>query len=79
MVRAIEGLKKLAQSSTKYRGHSMRWGPVKKESPNFRWFTQNGSCRICGKGVSLITHPLPNETQISGEAVSLHCSKIGTP
>ena len=32
-----------------------------------------GVCRVCYKVVAVKTNPLPNEIDIGGEAVALHC------
>lgn len=32
-------------------------------------------CKTCGMELLLLTHPAPNETTISGEAVALNCKR----
>lgn len=58
-----------AQSATAARGHKMRWGqPL--YGPNS---AQNAVCSICGRGVTIQTHPAPNSINIGGEAVAVDC------
>ena len=60
-------LKRDALTACKLRGHSMG-----------RWFTDEkyrfAECQLCLKEVTINTKPLPNEIDISGEAVALGCN-----
>ena len=68
----ISTLKKSAQSSTKYRGHRMKWGDVFGNATT-QAFGLNGKCRDCGSYCFIITNPAPNQTGVSGTAVALNC------
>lgn len=62
----FEDLKQSATESTKFRGHSLS-----------EWDDHNGcsfaKCLKCGKQVTVLTRPLPNDINIGGEAVALGC------
>jgi hypothetical protein len=63
-------LKKSALESCNFRGHKMGiFGFTLKQ----RGMIGGSTCKKCGKMVFLNTNPLPNEIEISGEAVALHC------
>ena len=64
----IERLRKEALESCKFRGHTM-----KSFSRRYRYWW-NSECRVCGMYVDINDNPLPNEIDISGEAVALHCT-----
>jgi hypothetical protein len=67
----LSTLKKQAQSSTKFRGHSMKWdAPIEFGTR----FVQLGRCRICGAEVQLNTRPYPNEINIGGKALATGCA-----
>jgi len=64
-------LKKKALEAMRFRGHKVdrRWLTY-GDYPNLRF--QN-VCDECGKSAWIILHPLPNEIEISGEAVAVGC------
>lgn len=67
----LEHLRREALKSTTFRGHRMR---------RFQYHRHAGrtvgrsDCMLCGAGVVVNTKPLPNEIDIGGEAVALHCT-----
>jgi len=63
----LERLRKEALESCNFRGHKMRTFSRKYR----HWWSSK--CKICGKEVHLNDNPLPNEIDISGEAVALNC------
>jgi hypothetical protein len=34
---------------------------------------RHSHCKVCGKTVTINSHPMPNEIDIGGEAVALNC------
>lgn len=71
--RSLNYLRKLAQATTSFRGHRMKWGsPFGKAGGPFSQF---GRCKKCGKETLLTESPAPNEIDISGEAVALNCDR----
>ena len=67
-MKKLERLRKEALESCVFRGHKMR-----SFSRKYRhWW--NATCKICGKEVYLNDEPAPNDIEISGEAVALHCT-----
>ena len=63
----LERLRKEALDACNRRKHKME---------NFRHYTKGrclSSCKVCGKTVSVISKPAPNEIDIGGEAVALCC------
>jgi hypothetical protein len=69
----LSTLKKQAQSSTKFRGHSMKWdAPIEFNTRS----VQIGRCTACGAEVALNTRPFPNEINIGGEAVAINCMDV---
>lgn len=67
----LSTLKKQAQQSTHWRGHTMRW--VKPVHWGQGRYIQTAVCKRCNRTVQLLTHPMPNEINIGGEAVALNC------
>lgn len=71
-----QSLAKSADSYAVKRGHrlqSWRW-----EGTDVR-LTGQAYCRDCGMMAAIDTKPAPNSIEVSGEAVSLACSKeLGT-
>ena len=63
----LDRLRKEALESCKFRGHNM-W---KFDRYMFTW---SSKCRSCGMGVYITNRPAPNEIEICGEAVALHCT-----
>lgn len=56
-----------AKEACEYRGHNMN---------RFEHYASGrclSTCKICGKAVSVIARPAPNEIDIGGEAVALTC------
>ena len=64
----LSTLKKSAQQSTRYHGHSMAW-----QLPNGR--CQEARCRYCGAWVALNEAPPPNGIDIGGPAVARGCKR----
>jgi hypothetical protein len=64
----FDRLKYEGKCATKWRGHNISpFHTVKHQ------LTAEASCRKCGMTVWVNTKPAPNEIDISGEAVALHC------
>jgi hypothetical protein len=59
-----------ATAAAQHRGHSLKW--TKPYTHGARK-VQDGWCVRCGKEVQIIDHPAPNEIEVGGEAVALHC------
>jgi len=64
MTMKFSTLKKQAQSSTSFRGHKMKWS---EKYPNY------AECRKCGAWVQVMENPPPNDINIGGPAVAIHC------
>lgn len=65
-----ERLRRAALDATKFRGHTMRffhWDQVPDRGRGF------STCRKCGMYVQILTHPMPNDIDIGGEAVATNC------
>ncbi len=54
-------LKKEAEKSAKWRGHSMIWEG------------NAGTCEHCGAWVQVLNRPQANEIEIGGSAVAVNC------
>ena len=68
---SLSTLKKRAQQSTAWRGHSMRWNaPYHGEHRSY----QTAECVDCGASVCINTRTMPNEIDIGGDAVALMCN-----
>ncbi len=66
-MRTLERLRLEALRSCKFRGHEMQ-----QFSRKYRhWWSS--ACKACGKTVYLNDDVRPNELDIHGEAVALHC------
>jgi len=68
----IKRLKIEAMESCNFRGHNMgEW----QESflPDYRGVSK---CTRCGRTVVILLNPLPNEIDIGGEAVTIHCDTL---
>ena len=66
-MKKIERLRISALESCNFRGHKMR--PF---SHKYRhWWSSE--CKMCGMEVQIIDNPQPNDIDIGGEAVALHC------
>jgi hypothetical protein len=77
-MRKIERLKKEALESCRFRGHKMKRFISYSPRRGFVYLTGTvaaayAHCRVCDKQVIVITKPLPDEIEISGEAVALNC------
>ena len=59
-----------AHSACRLRGHIMR--PFQRLGPGRGVW--ESICGLCGKAAWVTPHPLPNETEIAGQAVALGCS-----
>ena len=57
--------------SCKFRGHKMQM-TIESVTRKVAFY----QCLICRKTMTVIYKPLPNETEISGEAVALNCDPI---
>ena len=64
----MDELKQYALESCNFRGHEMG------EWHDFSYDQSSCECLNCNKGVWIIINPLPNEIDISGEAVALNCN-----
>jgi hypothetical protein len=65
---------KLIQSGLdccKFRGHNMQM-TINSTTGKVAFY----ECTECKKTMTVIFKPMPNETEISGKAVALHCSSI---
>ena len=66
----FDKLVKEALKSCKWRGHKMlALEPLLNRIGGF------ARCKKCKKEVMIILKPLPNEIEISGEAVALNCER----
>jgi len=63
----VQRLIKEAKESCTFRGHQMKPFSHKYK----KW--SSSECKVCGMGCNVNTDPAPNEIDISGEAVALHC------
>ena len=67
-------LRREARSACAFRGHDMakfeRLDPASSDRVR-----AVSTCRNCGMQVRVLTHPAPNEVDISGEAVALNCKR----
>ncbi|KKN55877.1 hypothetical protein LCGC14_0577680 [marine sediment metagenome] len=66
-MRTLERLRKEALETCRFRGHKMNQFNRKYR----HWWSSE--CKTCKKRVHLNDEPYPNEINISGEAVALHC------
>ena len=62
----IDRLIKEARQSCEFRGHKMMRFKIE---PNIAY----SDCKVCGMGCSVIPRPSPNQINIGGRAVALHC------
>lgn len=70
MPRNKERLRREALDSTRFRGHNMRVFHWDRTLDRWRGFS---TCRECGMYVQVLTHPMPNDIDIGGEAVATNC------
>lgn len=70
----LSTLKKSAQASARYRGHSLKWGQVygRADGPK----AQNAECRKCKAYVFVQESPAPNSIGVSGLAVAVNCAEV---
>ena len=61
-------LKREAREGATWRGHKMT--PFRLYSPGGKFYSE---CVRCGRSVSVVLRPLPNEIDIGGEAVAVGC------
>lgn len=67
-MKAIERLRKEALKSCNFKGHTMT-----RFSRQYRhWW--DAKCKICGMSTTIRDDTQPNEADISGEAIALHCT-----
>jgi len=72
----LRGLKVLARQAATAHGHTMtRFQQVRDRSGmGYYYYDLHSShCSQCGQSADVIQEPRPNEAQIAGEAVALHC------
>jgi hypothetical protein len=69
MATRVGRLKHEALEACLWRGHQMSRFEWDMGSPSH----YDAVCRLCGALVTVDTAPMPNETEISGEAVALDC------
>ena len=72
VMRKLERLKHEALESAQFRGHTMR------RFSNFGHKAMT-DCIVCGAVVTVNARPLPNEIDIGGNAVAVHCRCQDTP
>jgi hypothetical protein len=66
----IERLRHEALESCRFRGHNMtRFN----QADFYRDTIRYAHCKVCGMQVVINSRPAPNEINISGRAVALHC------
>lgn len=71
-----ERLKKEAkQSAEGFRGHKLGNFQIHKfmRSGGHNRVRSQAICKVCGKFVTIVTHPLPNEIEIGGNALAFGC------
>ena len=67
-------LKKSAYESATWRGHKMsHWSTWTDGQGRHSRFTSE--CVLCNRGMQVRLRPLPNEIDISGEAVAVTCDR----
>jgi len=66
--KALSGLLKQAKETSEWRGHELMPFFVSQSRER-----ANSECTRCGRGVSINVHPMPNEIDIGGEALAVHC------
>ena len=64
----LEQLRKWALESCKFRGHNMT------RFASLHSWAKVADCKTCGMSVYVNSKPAPNDIDISGEAVALHCT-----
>jgi len=69
----IQRLIKEAKESCTFRGHQMKPFSHKYK----KW--SSSECMVCGMICNVNADPAPNEIDICGEAVALHCRYEGEP
>lgn len=67
----LSTLRRLAQATTRARGHRMRWGTPYGRAAGPK--SQNGQCRDCGAYAWLMERVEPNQIGVSGLAVAVGC------
>lgn len=67
-MRKIERLRIEALESCNFRGHKMK--PFSRKYRH--WW--DSECQDCGMSVLVNDAPLPNEIEIGGKAVAMHCT-----
>lgn len=70
-MKSLNTLKREAQRSTAFRGHTMRWGEPfgRADGPK----SMIGRCQHCKAEVLLAQKPAPNGIEIGGNAVATNC------
>jgi hypothetical protein len=64
----IARLRSEARQACSFRGHKL--GRFTAAKYSHRYFAE---CSECKMGVTVNPHPAPNDIEIGGEAVALHC------
>lgn len=72
MNKSVGLLKLESESAVKFRGHALnKWSHSFNIKGN--QIKADAHCKYCGMAVFVNSRPLPNEIDISGEAVALNC------
>jgi hypothetical protein len=69
-----QGLAQQATRIAEWRGHELcafHW----EETPSTFRIIGSASCTTCEKGVVVNTDPVPNDIDISGQAIALNCTE----
>lgn len=62
---------KSSDRSTKFRGHNMTMFSEVRPANGQQIF--RSTCIRCGRGVDVILDPMPNQTNVSGDAAAVNC------
>lgn len=71
-MRKLDRLIREAKESCAFRQHNMAQFSHKRH--NGIWGAYS-CCKNCGKGVQITLYPFPDEIEIGGGAIALHCNK----
>lgn len=67
VMRTLERLRLEALESCEFRGHKM------SRFVSLHSWAKVADCKVCGMSVYINATPAPNDINIGGEAVALHC------